>query len=144
MPRAQALAPNPSKRGSQTQSPNRCGDRRNANPTQFSALGEQSPGTLPPPGETSENANRITPTLHPTRACSTRGRAGDSSLASAIPFIVSVHRLELRLQIDRSLDRDQEVHRLIEKIDELLHREFSEYDAGLIAHPDEIEIEEHE
>ena len=58
--------------------------------------------------------------------------------------VVSVHRVELRLQIDRGLDRDKEVHRLIEQIDELIHREFANYDAGLIAHPDEIEIEEHE
>lgn len=56
---------------------------------------------------------------------------------------VTVHGLELRLQIDRAKDRDVEVRRLIEKIDELLHREFTGYDAGLVAHPDEVEIEEH-
>ena len=57
---------------------------------------------------------------------------------------VTVHRLELRLQIDRAKDRDQEVRRLIGQIDELLHREFTAYDAGLVAHPDEIEIEDHQ
>ena len=56
--------------------------------------------------------------------------------------VVSVHRLELRLQIERRLDRDKEVHRLIDKINKLLHRELPEYDAALIAHPDEIEIAE--
>lgn len=67
-----------------------------------------------------------------------------SWLHEQLKRVVTVRRLDLHLQIDRGLDRDQEVHRLIEKIDELLHREFTDYDAGLIAHPDEIEIEEHE
>lgn len=58
--------------------------------------------------------------------------------------ILTIHRLDLHLKIDRSLDRDKEVHRLMEKIDDLLHRELSDHDAALIAHHDEIEIEEHQ
>jgi hypothetical protein len=58
--------------------------------------------------------------------------------------IVTVRRLCLRLEIDQGKDRDKEVHRLLDRINEILQEELPGHDVMLINHPDETEIEEHE